>query len=513
MKQKALFHSFFFTLAFLLYQYSLTSVIVAPDQIIRPLFVLWAVLFVLIFPAHWLANSWDWAGILLSVFVLGFFTSRAIFYAFGLISLVGIAAWILVSLLRKRRILVRQINLLLNFISILLVVIIAVFRVIVPLSAVPSSYYRDAFINSNHSLTATPLIPDTRPDVYYIVLDGYGRSDVLQELYNFDNTEFVEYLSKKGFIVPENNHSNYPKTVLSVASTLNMNYIQTIAPGLQDSFYWWLLSPLINHSKVRNIFELAGYKTVSIASDWSITNNPSVDYYFKPYPVQLNDFEGFLLASTPLGVLRSVLGNFAFIPSMDAHRQLVSYNFKTLSKISDIVGPKFVFAHIISPHPPFVFNSAGMPLEPNYSFSFNDANDFSGTHEQYKEGYIGQVKFVNQQLEQMIDAILESSDTPPIIILQGDHGPGMLTDFRSVEDTCIKERFSPFAAYYLPGLDADGVPSDITPVNLFRIIFNHYFSTNFPMLKNEYYYFTDTVYIYRPVDVSSRINVSCNANH
>ena len=78
------------------------------------------------FPAHWLANSWDWAGILLSVFVLGFFTSRAIFYAFGLISLVGIAVWILVSLLRKRRILVRQINLLLNFISILLVVIIAI---------------------------------------------------------------------------------------------------------------------------------------------------------------------------------------------------------------------------------------------------------------------------------------------------------------------------------------------------------------------------------------------------
>jgi hypothetical protein len=289
-----------------------------------------------------------------------------------------------------------------------------------------------------------------------------------------------------------------------------MDYVQTIAPGLQDSFYWWLLSPIIRHSEVRSIFEQAGYQTVSIATDWSITNNPSVDYYFKPYPLHLNDFEGFLFASTPLSVLRPVLDNFAFIPSMDAHRQLVTYDFKTLSKMPGIKGPKFIFAHIISPHPPFVFDNEGMPLTPNYSFSFGDANEFSGTYEQYRQGYIGQVEFVNLQLERMIDTILENSDNPPIIILQADHGPGMLTDFRSAEKTCIEERFSPFAAYYLPGLDANVIPQDITPVNLFRIILNQYFSTNFPMLENEYYYFTDTVYIYRPVDVSSRINISCD---
>ncbi len=511
MKRKALFHSFFFTLAFLLYQYSLASIIASPDQIVRPLFILWLGLLILAFLAYWLTNNWEWTGILLSVFALGFFTSRAIFYAFGLISLIGILIWVLVSWLRRRRIQIEQINFLLIFISSLLVVIIAVFRIIWPLSFVPWSYYEKVVLSPKRELVAYPIIPDVRPDVYYVVLDGYGRADVLQELYGFENREFIKYLNERGFIVPENSHSNYPKTALSVASTLNMGYIQSITPGLQDSNYWWLMSPLINHSEVRAILEKAGYKTVAIASDWSITDNPTVDYYFKPFPIHLNDFEGFLLGSTPLGALSSVLRNVAYMPSMDAHRRLVAYNFETLSKIPDIQGPKFVFAHIVSPHPPFVFDGDGNPLDPEYPFGFGDANDFPGTPEEYRNGYIGQVEYVNRQLEQVIDTLIEKSVVSPIIILQADHGPGLLVDFRSAKNTCIKERYSVFAAYYMPGATPDSIPDDITPINIFRIIFNQYFGSDLPLLENSYYYYEETVYIYRPVDVSNRIGETCDA--
>ena len=512
MKRKALLHSYFFTLAFLLYQYSLASIIASPDQIIRPLFILWLVLLILAFPGYWLTNNWEWAGILLSIFALGFFTSRAIFYAFGLMSLIGILIWALVSWLRRRRIQIEQINILLIFISGLLVLIVAAFRIIWPLSFVPWSYYEEVVISPKREIVAQPIIPDVRPDVYYIVLDGYGREDVLQELYGFENREFIKYLYEKGFIVPENSHSNYPKTVLSVASTLNMGYIQSITPGLQDSNYWWLMSPLINHSEVRAILEQAGYKTVAIASDWSITNNPTVDYYLKPLPFHLSDFEGFLLSSTPLGALSSVLRSVAYMPSIDAHRRLVVYNFETLSKIpDDIQGPKFVFAHIVSPHPPFVFDRDGNPIDPGYPFNFNDANDFPGTPEEYRNGYIGQVEYVNRQLEQVIDTLIEKSVVPPIIILQADHGPGLLVDFRSAKNTCIKERFSVFAAYYMPGVTPEPIPEDITPINIFRIVFNQYFESGLPLLENSYYYYKDTVYIYRAVDVSNRIGETCDA--
>jgi hypothetical protein len=91
----------------------------------------------------------------------------------------------------------------------------------------------------------------------------------------------------------------------------------------------------------------------------------------------------------------------------------------------------------------------------------------------------------------VVEAILEKSKTPPIILIQADHGSGLLTDFSSAENTCIKERFSPFAAYYLPGMNLETVPSDLTTVNLFRMIFNQYFAADLPLLENQHYYYED----------------------
>ena len=91
-------------------------------------------------------------------------------------------------------------------------------------------------------------------------------------------------------------------------------------------------------------------------------------------------------------------------------------------------GPKLVFAHIVSPHPPFVFDENGQALEPSSPYSMNDGDDYKGTLEEYRAGYPGQVRFVNRQLQQVVDALLAQSEAPPLIIIQGDHGPGMSLD-------------------------------------------------------------------------------------
>lgn len=344
------------------------------------------------------------------------------------------------------------------------------------------------------------------PDIYYIVLDGYGRADILRDFYQFDNSDFLQSLEKMGFIVPLESRSNYPKTALSIASTLNMEYIKDLAPGLDDYHYWWLMSPVINHSKVRSMLEQAGYQSISIATDWGITNNPTTNIYYSPFPVMLTDFESFLLDSTPLSAIKPLLAEFAFVPSYPAHRSLVEYNFATLAEIPELSGPKFIFAHITFPHPPFVLGAEGDFLVPDYPFSFNDANDFPFDKEHYRQGYVGQVQYTNNQLKQLIEELIDKSNVPPIIILQADHGPGMFTDFRSSEDTCLKERFSVFAAYHLPGINPNIIPQDITPVNLFRIIFNEYFGSEFPMLDRFHYYYKDTIYIFRAEDVTSQVD-------
>jgi hypothetical protein len=289
-----------------------------------------------------------------------------------------------------------------------------------------------------------------------------------------------------------------------------MDYIQNITPDLQDSYFWWLMSPLIEHSQSRAMLEQAGYQTISITTDWGITDNPTTDLYYKPAPIVLNDLEGMLLATTPLGVVRPLLSKFILGRSLEAHRQLVLFNFESLAEIPKIRGPKFVVAHIVSPHPPFVFDKNGNALDQGYGFTFNDGTDYPLSAEDYRQGYVGQVEFVNEKLKTVIDSILQNSEVPPIIILQADHGSGMLTDFGSAENTCLRERFSNFAAYHLPGIDKDTIPPDITPVNLFRIIFNEYFSTEMPLLENKHYYYEDFVYIYRSVDVTSQINTCSN---
>jgi hypothetical protein len=308
-----------------------------------------------------------------------------------------------------------------------------------------------------------------------------------------------------------NIHSNYAKTAVSVSTTLNMNYVDHLVPGLENSHFWWLMAPLIDHSRVRATLEAQGYTTVSISTGWSLTDNPTTDIYLHPFPIMLTDYERYFLGDTALGMIQPLIKDIASIPTFDTPRRVILYSFESLMKIPDMAGPKFVFAHVTSPHPPFVFDRDGNPINPPGKFNTNDADDFYGSSSVYQKGYVEQVQFVNAQIRQVVKTILAKSETPPIILIQADHGSGLLTDFSSAENTCIKERFSPFAAYYLPGMHPEAVPPDLTTVNLFRMIFNQYFAANLPLLENQHYYYKDTVYLYRLVNVSERVGTECTA--
>ena len=224
----------------------------------------------------------------------------------------------------------------------------------------------------------------------------------------------------------------------------------------------------------------------------------------------LNDFEGFVLNSTPLSMFVPLLQKFASVPSAESQRRTVLYNFEALASMPEVPGPKFVFAHIISPHPPFVFDQDGNSVDVQYTFSFKDADGYPGSRKEYQQGYLGQVQFVNQNLQKIIVTILANSKIPPIIILQADHGSGLLTDFSSPSNTCIKERFSPFAAYYLPGLDSRSTSIEFSAVNIFRIIINEYFDASLPLLESRQYFYKRQLSFYDFEDVTGMVNEKCD---
>jgi len=375
------------------------------------------------------------------------------------------------------------------------------------LTAIPWIDYQAATYDAKTYSVDT--LPYLKRDIYFIILDGYARADILQEMYGFNNFEFLAYLEKQGFVVPIASTSNYPATHLSVASMLNMDYIESFSPGLEKSYQRWLMSPFIDHSRVRALLEQQGYRSVSISTNWSITDNPTTNTYFQPDPMMLSDFEGFLLDSTPLNIINPILDRFASVPSFESQRKIILYNFETLAHLPELPGPKFVVAHIISPHPPFVFDRNGKAVQLSDSFSFKDAAEYSGSKGEYRRRYVDQLQFVNDNMERVIEAILAKSKLPPIIVIQADHGSGMLVDFASSKNTCIKERFSTFAAYYLPNLDPHSIPPSVSAVNIFRIIFNEYFAAQLPILESKLYFYKRPVSFYEFEDVTTRQNEKC----
>ena len=514
MKRSALIHPFLFTLVSILFTYIRVSTTIAVTEIFRPFFWLCFLLALLIFPAYKITKNWHKAGVALTIFVFAFFYKRLIFIAIASIAIIVIAFWFFYAKkIRRKKMRAAEVTLLLNFLSFALVLGGGI-KLFALLAQVPNSYYQDIFLKNNHAPIANAISREENPDIYYIILDGYARADVLEEFYDFDNSDFIDYLEEKDFIIPTDNHSNYPKTTFSVASTLNMDYIQNIAPGLEDSYFWWLMSPLIFHSQTRTMLEDIGYESVSLGVNWTITDNQTTDIYYSPSSIKVREFETHILSNTALVIFRPLLDKFAYIPSSyDAHRELILYNFETFSEIAQLPGPQFTYVHFLSPHPPFVFDKNGNPLDREEIFSLNDdasMDDKVEWYRVYREGYSGQLEYLNKKLVQLVDDILENSETPPIIIFQADHGPGMYVNFSSAEKTCLYERFSPFAAYYLPDIAQDTIPEDITPVNIFRVIFNEYFETDLPLLENAYFFSEDHTYMYNLEDISlQRINADC----
>ena len=344
-----------------------------------------------------------------------------------------------------------------------------------------------------------------RPDIYYIILDGYGGSDVLKELYQVDNTPFIDYLMGKGFYVAGQSHSNYIQTIFSIPSALNFTYLESEPVGMSGLDYF---SSLVIDNRLMQLLKQCGYRTVAFQTNFTFTNHPKVDVYLSRGH-RLTEFEGLLLVGTPLELLLDRFGLVLTEFSYPAHRSQVLFDFEQLQSLPGMHGPKLIFAHIISPHPPFVFDADGSPIQPERDYSIGDGDDYRGSWDEYQKGYAGQVQFVDRMLEETIEAILDGSSQPPIIILQGDHGPGGSLNWFAPQRTCLRERTSILNAYYLPaGADKHLYPT-ISPVNSFRVILNSYFGTHLDLLPDRTY-FTSHRLIRQIIDITDERNSTQN---
>jgi hypothetical protein len=349
--------------------------------------------------------------------------------------------------------------------------LVGLFLLIVPVFQLASFSLQSRSSQTETNTTALELKVDTQPpDIYYIILDGYGRSDVLKNEYGYDNSDFLNGLRDLGFYVAECSQSNYAQTQLSLASSLNFNYIDALSnrfvSGSDDRTG---LDALIHHSAVRASLENAGYQTVAFSTGFLATELRDADYYLSPeHSVgALNEFENLLLETTFARLLQDTNRFGLQASGSGLFRARTLFTLDILDKLSYIRGPKFVFVHLIVPHPPYVFGPTGGPVEP--------AEVGTTKTQEGSDHYRDQVIFINSRMKEILPKIIENSSTRPVIVLLGDHGPTVASSPRS--------RMSNLSAYLLPGLDSSLYPA-VTPVNIFRIIFNRYFDQNLELLDD-----------------------------
>ena len=378
----------------------------------------------------------------------------------------------------------------LNFTTVILICI-SLFNItvyVIRTSGIIAAHESDSTSAAQQVATEPVINP---PDIYYIILDGYANSQTLRKFHDIDNSEFIRKLTERGFYVARESCSNYVLTPVSLSSTLNMEYVNYLTETLgEHSIDHSIPYRMIRNNKVSQFLKGHGYKFVVIRSGWGPTDrNRFADISIKCG--KYNEFIKVLIHTTMLVVVEKHL---VFI---DWHRDNIRRMFEELEKAPAIEGPKFVTAHILIPHPPFIFGANGEAVKPEQVLL--GQNTWQPT-----ESYADQLAFVSWRIIQVIDSILTGSDRPPIIIIQSDHGSASLDEWDNPSDDFLQERFMILNAYYLPDFSHERLYDSITPVNTFRMIFNHYFGTDYEALEDRYF-FSSIPTPYKFTDVTERV--------
>ncbi len=301
------------------------------------------------------------------------------------------------------------------------------------------------------------------PDIYYIILDEFSNLSTMKKIFHFDHSTFAQSLEKRGFYIAHNSKTRYYRTERSLAASLNMNYLKSNSNPFT----------MISHNRVSAYLYKKGYQIIDFplnAKSKNILAKVHFLYTKEKDSFLLNDFYQILLKKTMFRFL------FEYMMEKKEFRNFFSKKilniFEKLETIPEIKGPKFIFAHMMSPHEPYVFDRDGNLIDRQHFFNLRD-----------KVYYLDQYIFISKKIIQLVDTLLIKSKNAPIIIIQSDHGiRGVIGGKKELEVGDEWKKI--FNAYYLPNKDYNALSDSISPVNSFRLIFNLYFNDNFKLLDD-----------------------------
>jgi len=360
------------------------------------------------------------------------------------------------------------------------------------------SYYASNWADIDNTVVdfvQTPIIindVEKKPDVFVFILDEFAGEKTLKMDFDYDLAPFNKELEKRDFAMPDVSFSNYPHSFLSLASTMNMGYLDSAVEGVDpDSKDFQPFIRMSDSSVVLRMFDSYDYKMTTlntVGTPLGYTGENIDEYhctYFGEINIELR--KNLVLTYLPITYFNDqLLSHF----NRDRLECIFSYieNYE-----SDGKQPHFVHSHLMIPHGPFVYDAEGnnVSRDPNLKVD--------------KEGYLNQLIFTERKILELIDSVQKHSPES-VIIVYSDHGYRQEINQANPTDEDLIRGFNNISAVYFPDKDIS-IPEKFSLVNLYRIFFNTYFNTDYEILEDRQIWYNNiTPKPYVHFDITDRLN-------
>lgn len=401
----------------------------------------------------------------------------------------------------------------LNNLNTILLWPILLLNIINVITILPTEFKKVSIIKKNNkiSLPASEVIDGKfYPDIYLIILDEFASLKTIKEEWGYNNDSFADFLRDKGFFVTENSESRYNQTILSISSLLNIDYVT--GPIEKSSIGNFLSDPesvsgsgdnnfikktdfnevmqKLNNNFFTNYLKEHGYKLhvlEGISQHQSSFKIHNTDSSFAYQELKKSDKPGSLVDAFYLELIKkTIIKPFDMFFNLNqtyninylGTKYIVNYLKKPFNHNKT---PKFIYAHIMCPHGPFVFDRGG-----NYSSPITPDGQriggFVSKKNTVNDAYLDQYIYICDEIKNIVNSHIQKNPSVlPVIIIQSDHGPRPFFVY-------LKDRmnsFKVFNAVYFPDGDYRKLYDSIAPINTMRVVLNKYFGENFKMLEDK----------------------------
>ena len=340
-------------------------------------------------------------------------------------------------------------------------------------------------------------------DIWLLVLDRHGSTRSLATLGGIE-PRLPGLLAERGFAMAADARANYDRTTLALASLLGMDYLDPIVErmGPQSSDESPLVDAIRDHAVGRRLRE-RGYELIQLGSWFLPTASSAIADRVEGATTQ-PDFERLFQETTILALTETVLETEIFHNDRQ-HRETALHQLATLEDLRTerAARPRFIFAHLLLPHPPYVFRADG-------AYPTEEERKRPGP-EQYED----QLRFTETQLTGFLDRLLAvPAAERPIVIVAADEGPypkrledemGAF-DWRGATDEELLIKFGTLLAIHLPTPGEPVVGERMTPVNIFRLVFDRAFGTELGLLPDRTFRSRDGSHPYDQDEITERLD-------